>query len=139
MKSYKLPLLTVDCVVFYYNNVLLITRKNSPFKNSLALPGGFVDLGESVEDACVRELFEETNLRLDPSELKLVGVYSSPGRDPRRDTVTIAYCAHIKDNINIIAGDDAASVEFVKNWNEKKLAFDHLSIINDAHSRCLNE
>ena len=61
MIAIKTPLLTVDCVVFYSKSVLLIKRKNSPFKNHLALPGGFVDIGETVESACLRELNEETN------------------------------------------------------------------------------
>ena len=58
----KLPLVTVDCVLFKFNSVLLIKRKFSPFKNFFALPGGFVDVGETVEEACVREMKEETSI-----------------------------------------------------------------------------
>ena len=95
----KTPLLTVDCVVIYNNSVLLIKRKNPPYKNLLALPGGFVDIGETVEDACVRELYEETSLKLRPSQIKLVGIYSKPGRDPRRNTIAIAYSIIIKKKL----------------------------------------
>ena len=135
----KTPLLTVDCVVFYSKSVLLIKRKNPPFKNHLALPGGFVDIGETVEAACLRELNEETNLKLKSSDLKLLGVYSKPNRDPRRDTVSIAYYTRILKKKNIKPGDDAALIKFLDNWNEKKLAFDHQSIINDAYLKYRNE
>lgn len=128
----KTPLLTVDCIVIYNNSVLLIKRKNPPYKNFLALPGGFVDIGETVEDACVRELYEETSLKLKPSQIKLVGVYSKPGRDPRRNTIAIAYSVIIKNKIRVTAGDDAATAEFISDWKKKRLAFDHKTIINDA-------
>ena len=95
MIGIKTPLLTVDCVVFYEKSVLLIKRKNSPFKNHLALPGGFVDIGETVEKACLRELHEETNLKLKLSDITLLGVYSNPDRDPKRNTIIISYYAKI--------------------------------------------
>ena len=128
----KAPLLTVDCIVIYNNSVLLIKRKYPPYKNFLALPGGFVDIGETVEDACVRELYEETSLKLKHSQIKLVGVYSKPGRDPRRNTIAIAYSAIIKKKIRVTAGDDAATAEFISDWKKKRLAFDHKTIITDA-------
>ena len=83
---HKTPLLTVDCVVFNGDSVLLIRRAFEPFKGFLALPGGFVDIFESVEMACVRELKEETGLEIDAASLQLVGVYSDPNRDPREDS-----------------------------------------------------
>lgn len=128
----KTPLLTVDCVVIYNNSVLLIKRKNPPYKNLLALPGGFVDIGETVEDACVRELYEETNLKLRTSQIKLVGIYSKPGRDPQRNTIAIAYSVIIKNKIKVTAGDDAKTAEFISDWKKNRLAFDHKTIINDA-------
>ena len=78
----KTPLLTVDCVVFNRRGeVLLIERKNQPFKGRFALPGGFVDVGETVEEACRRELMEETGVTA--GRLALVGVYSDPKRSAR--------------------------------------------------------
>ena len=134
----RTPLLTVDCVVFYLNSILLIKRKYQPFKDHFALPGGFVDIGETVESACLRELEEETNLKLNKEDLNFVGVYSNPDRDPRRNTVSITYYAKIYDNANIKPGDDATSAQFVKEWKEKKMAFDHALIIKDAFSKYNN-
>lgn len=139
MDFIRTPLLTVDCVVFYLNSILLIKRKFEPFKDHFALPGGFVDLNETVEAACLRELQEETNLKLKKENLKLVGVYSKPGRDPRGNTASVAFYAELNENVEIKAGDDAAAVQFVKVWKEKKLAFDHKLIIEDAFLRYKNE
>jgi 8-oxo-dGTP diphosphatase len=128
----KTPLLTVDCVVFDCEKaVLTIKRRFSPFEGWNALPGGFVDLGETTEQACARELFEETGQIVRPSELKLIGVYSKPDRDLRRQTVSIAYLALI-DLENLVAGDDAADVELLHDWKNEKLAFDHKEIIIDG-------
>ena len=127
------PLLTVDCVVFKDNRIVLIRRGCEPFKGEYALPGGFVDIGESVEDACIRELKEETGLDVKKDSLKLIGVYSKPGRDPRRHTVSVAYLGEADLN-TLEAGDDAASVELVEDWISKNIAFDHMKIIKDANS-----
>lgn len=93
------------------------------------MPGGFVDEDETTDQACFREAKEETGLDL--KNLKLVGVYSDPDRDPRGRTVSAAYLAEA-DLSKLEAGDDAAEVELVVNWREKKLAFDHAEILNDA-------
>ena len=128
--------LTTDCVVFDERGyVLLIRRGNEPFKGSYALPGGFVDMGERVEDSCRRELSEETGLHV--GELCLIGVYSDPGRDPRGHTCSVAYLARV-GRAEVTAGDDAAAAEWVADWRREKLAFDHAQIIADAeklHSR----
>ena len=128
--------LTTDCVVFDERGyVLLIRRGNEPFKGSYALPGGFVDMGERVEDSCRRELSEETGLHV--GELRLIGVYSDPGRDPRGHTCSVAYLARV-GRAEVTAGDDAAAAEWVADWRREKLAFDHAQIIADAeklHSR----
>lgn len=130
---YETPLLTVDCVVFNVDGVVLIRRGFEPFKGWYALPGGFVEIGESVELACTREMKEETGLEIDNNALRLIGVYSDPGRDPRRHTVSIAFLG--QSNLdNLRAGDDAVSVEVVKNWRDKDIAFDHSKIIEDAWS-----
>jgi len=130
------PALTTDCVVFDERGyVLLIRRGNEPFKGSYALPGGFVDVGERVEDSCRRELSEETGLHV--GELRLIGVYSDPSRDPRGHTCSVAYLARV-GRAEVTAGDDAAAAEWVADWRREKLAFDHAQIIADAeklHSR----
>lgn len=124
------PSLTVDCVAFdARGRVLLIRRAKPPFAGHHALPGGFVDLGETVEAACRRELEEETGLAAE--ELVLVGVYSDPGRDPRGPTVSIAFATVLRSR-RPEAGDDAAAAEWVADWRRKKLAFDHDRIVRDA-------
>ncbi len=128
----KTPLLTVDCVATdATGRVLLIKRGRPPFKGQWALPGGFVGLDETVEDACRRELREETGLPA--RKLTLVGVYSTPGRDPRGPTVSVAFKARIAAKPPR-AGTDAAAAEWISNWRGEALAFDHAQIIADALS-----
>ena len=124
------PLLTVDAVVFDARGRLLaIRRKNPPFAGAYALPGGFVDPGETVETACRRELREETGLVV--GKLRLVGVYSDPARDPRGHTCSVAFTARARAT-RIAAGDDAASAEWLADWRGESLAFDHAIIVADA-------
>ena len=134
MGKYKTPSLTADIFIFDDNeNFILIKRKNEPYKDYWALPGGFVEYGECVEDAAIREALEETSI--DVKLEKLVGVYSNPSRDPRGHTVSIAYTA--RGNMEEMkADDDACDIDiFTKGDLEKmNLAFDHEKIIND----CLN-
>jgi len=127
--------LTVDSVVITNNAVVLIRRKNPPFKGSYALPGGFVEENETVEAACIREAREETGLSL--RNLSLIGVYSGPNRDPRGRTVSVAFLAEA-DLASLQAGDDAASAEIVKDWRSKSLAFDHKQIVSDAFKMIQN-
>lgn len=126
----KTPSLTVDCVVFdAHDRLLLIRRAHEPFMDRYALPGGFVDVGETVEAAALRELGEETGVggRVE----KLVGVYSDPGRDPRGHNVSVAFLvSHTGDAPH--AGDDAAAAAFMANWRDLNYAFDHALIIADA-------
>ncbi|KKN16167.1 hypothetical protein LCGC14_0978600 [marine sediment metagenome] len=129
------PLLTVDAVILFNNkkDIVLIIRKNPPFKNSYALPGGFVDIGETVEEACIRESLEETNIKV--KIIKLIGVFSDPKRDPRAHAVSIAYlCEPRTKNEKPKAQDDAADVKIVPISKVKllKLAFDHKKIITSA-------
>jgi 8-oxo-dGTP diphosphatase len=124
------PRLATDCVIRdETGNIVLIRRKNEPFKNGYALPGGFVEEGETVEEACRREVKEETNLEL--HDLRLVGVYSDPHRDPRGHVVSVAFAARA-DLSQLRAGDDAAQAEVVRNWRDHALAFDHRQIIEDS-------
>lgn len=127
---YKPPNLTVDCVVFDdRDRLLLIRRRNPPFAGQFALPGGFVDYGETTEAAACRELLEETGLKA--KDLRLIGVYSKPDRDPRGHTVTIAYLVAVEGG-EPTAGDDAAEAKFRADWRELDLAFDHNVIVKDA-------
>ena len=126
------PALTTDCVVFDARGyVLLIRRRHEPFRGGYALPGGFVDVGETVEHACRRELKEETGL--DVGALLLIGVYSDPSRDPRGHTCSIAYLAGV-DRADVQAGDDAAAAEWVADWRSETMAFDHANILADAEA-----
>ena len=127
----KTPALTTDCVIRdNEGRVLLIRRKNEPFKGAYALPGGFVDIGETVEAACRREVFEEAGVVV--GELHLVGVYSDPRRDPRGHTVSIAFVTLLPRAPRAKAGSDAEAAEWVKDWRNVDLAFDHAEIIADA-------
>lgn len=135
MADYKIPSLTADIFIFDDDfNFILIKRKNDPFKGYWALPGGFVEYGESVEDAAIREAKEETSIDV---ELKdLVNVYSNPDRDPRRHTVTVAFTAK-GDFTSKKADDDASDIDIFspEELDEINLAFDHEKIIKD----CLNK
>lgn len=131
MTEYKNPALTVDTVIIDDNDMVLIQRLNNPYKDYWALPGGFVNYGECVEDAAVREAKEETNL--DVELIKLVGVYSNPDRDPRGHTVSVVYLAKIIGGY-LKSDSDAKNVKKISidEISEKKLAFDHNIIIQDA-------
>ncbi len=127
----KTPALTTDCVIYDRGGrVLLIRRGNEPFKGAYALPGGFVEIGETVEAACRREMQEEVGIEL--GALRLVGVYSDPGRDRRGHTVGVAYLALLPEGASPKAGSDAAAAEWVENWRALNLAFDHALILEDA-------
>lgn len=126
------PTLAVDAVVFDVDDrLLLIRRGHPPFKGRFALPGGFVEYGETLEAACARELHEETGLKA--RTCRLIGVYSDPKRDPRGHTVSAAYLITV-GGAAPKAGDDAAAAEFVADWRDKKLAFDHRRIVADARA-----
>ncbi len=124
------PLLTVDTVIIYQGKIVLIRRKNPPFQGHFALPGGFVEVGETVETAAVREAKEETGL--DVEIIKLLGVYSEPSRDPRGHTVSVIFLAVGKGNIK--AGSDASETGLFGMNDIPELAFDHKKIIENARS-----
>jgi len=132
----RTPVLTVDCVaVDGDGRLLLIKRKNPPYAGKYALPGGFVDIGETVEDACRRELMEETAIKA--GRLELIGVYSNPLRDPRGHTCSVAFLTCLARG-RPKAGDDAAGAEWVKGWSKLDLAFDHARIVADARRKLCN-
>jgi 8-oxo-dGTP diphosphatase len=123
---YPRPAVTCDAVVFSMRAddlaVLLIQRKDEPFKGQWALPGGFVNENESLERAAARELAEETGLT--GARLEQIGAFGDPGRDPRGHTVTIAWVTFLVTEAAITAGDDAAAAE----WHAlRTLALDSIS------------
>lgn len=133
--DYPRPMLTADCMVVNdRNEVLLVRRGNDPYKGCWALPGGFMEMDETLEHCAVRELEEETGLKVDEQDVRLIGVYSAPGRDPRGRTVTAAYLVknvecRMKD---AHAGDDAAELRWWSLFALPTLAFDHAQIVADA-------
>jgi 8-oxo-dGTP diphosphatase len=123
------PNLTVDAIVLDgMDRLLLVERGKDPYKGRFALPGGFVEYGETVEHAVVRELEEETGLNAKVAEL--LGVYSDPDRDPRGHTVTIVFSLEIVSG-EPKAGDDAANARFFPLKGLPPLAFDHDRIVSE--------
>lgn len=126
--NFPSPHLTVDGIIIYKNRIVLVERKNPPFKNCFALPGGFVNYGETVENAVIREGSEETGLE---TKIKnIFGVYSDPGRDPRGHTVTIVYCLEVIGG-KMKSGSDAKNVKLFSLNDLPELAFDHQKILED--------
>lgn len=122
---------TVDAVVFKNTTrareILLIKRRNEPFKDRWALPGGFVDEGEDLEAAAIRELEEETSVTITHADqLKAFG---KPGRDPRHHTVSVAFMAYVPENTVAVAADDAKEIGWFALDDLPELAFDHAEII----------
>ena len=126
-------MLTADCVVLNpQGEVLLIRRGNEPFRGCWALPGGFMEMEETIEHCAVRELQEETGLQVPEAELHLIGIFSRPGRDPRGRTVTAAYCIQLNINCEARGGDDAAEARWFPLTALPPLAFDHDEVIAAA-------
>ena len=137
--EYPRPAVTADCVVITKEiepKVLLIQRGNEPFKGQWAFPGGFMNMDETTEQCAVRELEEETGLKI--SKIKQIGAYSKVDRDPRGRTVTVAYLAII-DKVEAVKGlDDAAKAQWFSLSDLPKLAFDHEEIMADANKLYLS-
>ncbi len=126
ISRYKNPYPTVDIIIEYLSGIVLVYRKNEP--HGWALPGGFVDYGESVENAAIREAGEETSLHVE--DLKMFHVYSAPDRDPRFHTITTVFVAR-GDGI-LEARDDAQDVGvFSLDKLPEPIVFDHAGIIED--------
>ena len=131
--KYPRPAVTADCVVITKEaepKVLLIQRGNMPFKGGWAFPGGFMNMDETTEQCAIRELEEETGLRL--LKVQQIGAYSKVDRDPRGRTVTIAYLAIVDEPIAVTGQDDAAKAEWWPLSDLPYLAFDHYDIMQDA-------
>ena len=140
--SYPRPSFTADVVPLRFGRgrleVLLIQRKSPPFADHFALPGGFVDPNETPEEAAARELSEETGL--ESIELIEVGVFGTPGRDPRGWVVSAAFVGLINADSSATAGDDAAHVQWFALDRLPALAFDHSQMIDraQAHLRSIS-
>ena len=129
------PAVTGDCIVIAKEadaKVLLIQRGDDPYKGSWAFPGGFMNMDETTEQCAIRELQEETGLKVE--ELHQIGAYSKVDRDPRGRTVTVAYLAVIDKPSPVLGQDDAARAEWWPLTSLPLLAFDHDEIMEDAIS-----
>lgn len=129
--EYPRPGLTVDLVIVCIpqQTILLIQRGNDPFKGHWALPGGYVEEGETIPTAAYRELQEETGIT--NTDLKQVGIYGDPGRDPRGWTATVVFVGQVSAPI-AKAGDDAKEVKWFPINALPELAFDHNKILKDV-------
>ncbi|MDT0647696.1 NUDIX hydrolase [Zunongwangia sp. F260] len=126
--------ITVDSVVLCHSDsqfkVLLIKRKKDPFKDQWALPGGFIEEGEDLEQAARRELLEETGVKIDSMEQ--IRAFGKPGRDPRGRMISIAFLSRIYSEETLKSGDDAKDAGWFGINNLPDLAFDHEEIITAA-------
>jgi ADP-ribose pyrophosphatase YjhB (NUDIX family) len=130
VEKYRNPLPTVDVIIETENGIVLIKRRNPPY--GWALPGGFVDYGESLEKAAVREAKEETSLNV--RLVAALGAYSDPNRDPRHHTISYVYIARSSGTPS--ASGDATEIGiFVRASLPKELAFDHGKILQDYFER----
>ncbi len=131
--KYPRPAVTADCIVITKESdakVLLIQRGDEPYKGCWAFPGGFMNMNETTEQCAIRELEEETGLKV--IELHQIGAYSKVDRDPRGRTITVAYLVVIDKPLPVIGQDDAAKAEWWPLSTLPQLAFDHDEILKDA-------
>ncbi len=138
--EYPRPAVTTDAVIFNMKgdeklNILLIQRQNEPFKGQWALPGGFLEEDETLEQCVAREVAEETGLK----DIKFyqLEAFSKPDRDPRHRTISIAFWGFSKNQSKIIAGSDAVNAQWFNLTKLPELAFDHEEIIKKALVRAL--
>jgi 8-oxo-dGTP diphosphatase len=132
--EYERPGVTTDIAVIHNDDLLLIKRGGEPYKNFYALPGGFLNSDEDIYQCAVRELKEETGLSIVSINFHFVGVYSSPGRDPRGWTISnlFLYDCRLPNRPEVTAMDDAIDFKWIKRNERVELAFDHLVLMNDA-------
>ncbi|MBR6141242.1 MAG: NUDIX hydrolase [Bacteroidaceae bacterium] len=131
--KYPRPSVTADTVVIAKGEepqVLLVQRGNEPFKGCWAFPGGFMNMDETTEQCAVRELEEETSLKV--NEVRQIGAYSKLDRDPRGRTITVAYLAIVDAPVAVKGQDDAAKAAWFPLSALPPLAFDHSDIIQDV-------
>lgn len=131
---------TADVVLFTddLTHVVLVERGNEPFQGSLAIPGGFVEIDEDLSEAARRELAEETGLEVPPDQLRQLGAYGAPGRDPRMRVVSVVFWAVVAGDIEPTGGSDAAAALLLPVdevlAEPDRLAFDHHRILLDTLS-----
>jgi 8-oxo-dGTP diphosphatase len=133
-ERHRNPIPTVDVIIEQNSRILMIRRKNEPYKGCLALPGGFVDEGERIEDAARREANEETSLNI--HLVGILGVYSDSKRDPRGHLISTVFVGIVpSDNVALEASaqDDASEVEWInlEAVIKSNIAFDHKKILSD--------
>lgn len=127
--TYPRPAVTVDAIVLTdAGEILLIQRGREPFQGRWALPGGFADMDETLEEACRRELMEETGIAVE--KLEQYRVFDAINRDPRHRTLTLAFYALLPHKKDLVAGDDAARAQWFPIHELPPLAFDHELIIS---------
>ena len=137
--DYPMTAITADVVAYRYDKdtekmqILLIKRKNDPYKGKWALPGGFVDPDEKAENAARRELEEETGLLASPYSIDFQEYRDDPDRDPRNRTISFVFNVQIAQEEKIKAGDDAVEAKWFDLWEieEDILAFDHADILEN--------
>ena len=135
--KYPHPAVTADCAVFAPDesgvlSVLLIERKNDPCKGCWALPGGFMNIDETAEEAAVRELYEETGIHIDAKNVRQIGAYTTVDRDPRERVITIAFLAVLPTLCAVRGNDDARQARWFRLDHLPPLAFDHAQVMSDA-------
>lgn len=137
--TYKFPraALTVDAIVYANTDdvphILLIRRGIQPFKGRCALPGGFVNINELLETACIRELKEETGLEVE--KMNQFKAFDAIGRDPRHRTISVVYSSQLPEKVEVKGGDDAAHAEWFPVQALPEMAFDHHAIIEEFFIR----
>jgi 8-oxo-dGTP diphosphatase len=138
LRDYPRPFVTVDVIIFTLHGddlqALLVKRRHPPFEGMWAIPGGFVNIDESLEEAALRELEEETHVR--DVYLEQLYTFGEPTRDPRGRVITVVYFALVPaDAIRPTAGDDATEARWWSIYDLPRLAFDHAAILAYALQR----
>ena len=139
--NFPMPAVTVDCVIFRYNDeigspeVLLIKRENEPYKDCWALPGGFMEIDETINDATHREVMEETGIDITTQSFMKkyqMGIFDKPDRDERQRIISILSSCVVSSNVETKAGDDAKECKWFSLNNMPTIAFDHGEMIKKA-------
>ena len=135
--DYPRTALTVDALVIALQgkerSILLVKRGNEPYKNQWALPGGFMNMDETLLQACLRELQEETGLQL--NDMEQFRVFDALDRDPRHRTISVVFYAYLSEILPVSGGDDAAKASWFPLPQLPPLAFDHAAIVTEFLSK----